>query len=148
MIIDRGRIVAEGTPQSLRESWVGNPVLRLSLKGAPAEAGEALAALEGVLAVRPAGAADGDGAASGWVVEHARGADPREALFHTAVRNGWVLLELTRERTTLEDIFVRLTNRDAAVGDTASPEEIPAAETAVEPTPTSDNAQPPVEEQP
>src|SRR5687768_17013041 len=47
MIIDRGRIVAEGTPQSLRESWVGNPVLRLTLKGAPAQAGEALAALEG-----------------------------------------------------------------------------------------------------
>ncbi|HEX2224795.1 MAG TPA: ABC transporter ATP-binding protein [Thermoanaerobaculia bacterium] len=146
MIIDRGRIVAEGTPQSLRESWVGNPVLRLTLKGAPAEAGEALAALEGVLAVRPAGSdgAAGDIAASGWVIEHARGADPREALFHTAVRNGWVVLELTRERTTLEDIFVRLTNRDTAHEETAEA----AAAAPESPAPTSDNAQPPVEEQP
>src|SRR6185369_3374164 len=43
VIIDRGRIVAEGTPSDLRERWVGNPGLRLTIKDAPAEAKEMLA---------------------------------------------------------------------------------------------------------
>ena len=33
MIIDRGRIVAAGTPESLRASWVGTTTLRVALKG-------------------------------------------------------------------------------------------------------------------
>lgn len=108
MIIDRGRIVAEGTPESLRDTQVGNPAVRILLKDAPAEAGEALAALPGVTSAR-AGSLVGS-----WVVEHEKGSDLREAVFHEAVQRGWVLLEMTRERATLEDIFVRLTTHDVA----------------------------------
>jgi ABC-2 type transport system ATP-binding protein len=108
MIIDGGRIVAEGTPESLRESSVGNPALRVGFKGSPADAAETLAAVPGVAAVRP-GRAEG-----GWVVEHLPAADPREEIFRAAVARGWVLLEMARERTTLEDIFVRLTTHDKA----------------------------------
>ena len=106
MIIDRGRIVAEGTPESLRESWVGNPGLRVTLKGAPAEAAEALGRIEGVVGVRSLG--------EGLVVEHKAGTDVREEVFRAAVERGWVLLELARERATLEDVFVRLTTHDTA----------------------------------
>jgi ABC-2 type transport system ATP-binding protein len=117
VIIDRGRIVAEGTPESLRDTQVGNPAVRVLLKDAPA-AGEALAALPGVLSAR-AGAAEG-----GWVVEHEKGTDLREAVFRAAVEQGWVLLEMTRERASLEDIFVRLTTHDVAAG---TVEDAPAA---------------------
>jgi gliding motility-associated transport system ATP-binding protein len=120
VIIDRGRIVAEGTPESLRESAVGNPALRLTLKGAPAEAAAALARVEGVLGVRPAG---GDGS---WVLECGRGTDPREAVFRAAVERGWVLLELARERASLEDLFVRLTTHEAD-GAGGEPETLPPA---------------------
>jgi ABC-2 type transport system ATP-binding protein len=106
MIIDRGRIVVQGTPESLRESWVGNPGLRVTLKGAPAEAAEALGRIEGVVAVR--------GTGEGLVVEHKAGIDVREEVFRATVENGWVLLELARERATLEDVFVRLTTHDTA----------------------------------
>ncbi|HJX28387.1 MAG TPA: ATP-binding cassette domain-containing protein, partial [Thermoanaerobaculia bacterium] len=109
MIIDRGRIVAEGTPESLRETQIGNPALRLLLKDAPG-AGEVLSALPGVTAVRQGA---GDGA---WLVEYVGGADLRETVFREAVQRGWVLLEMVRERATLEDIFVRLTTHDAAAG--------------------------------
>jgi gliding motility-associated transport system ATP-binding protein len=34
LIIDRGRIVAQGTPESLRESWLGNRRLKVTVKGA------------------------------------------------------------------------------------------------------------------
>ena len=108
MIIDRGRIVASGTPQTLRDSSAGNPTLRVLLKGNLAGAGEALSRVDGVVAVRP------HGPAGGWLIEHARGTDPREEVFRAAVENGWVLLEMAGERTTLEDIFVRLTTHDHA----------------------------------
>jgi len=108
VIIDRGRIIAEGTPQSLRESWTGNPGIRLTLKDAPEEAGEVLARIPGVVGVKPGGP-------GAWTLECERGSDAREDVFHAAVKRGWVLLELGRERgATLEDIFVRLTTHDAA----------------------------------
>lgn len=115
MIIDRGKIIAEGTPESLRQSWIGNPALRVTLKDDPAGAAEALAAVPGIVAVRP-----GNAGAGSWTLECDRGADPREEVFRAAVEAGWVLLELARERTTLEDIFVRLTTHD-----THRPEEEP-----------------------
>jgi ABC-2 type transport system ATP-binding protein len=117
MIIDRGRIVVEGTPESLRESWVGNPGLRVTLKGAPAEAAEALGQIEGVVGVRSLG--------DGFVVEHQSGTDVREEVFRAAVERGWVLLELARERATLEDVFVRLTTHDTAAA-VETPEEVTA----------------------
>ncbi|HYG65177.1 MAG TPA: ATP-binding cassette domain-containing protein [Thermoanaerobaculia bacterium] len=107
MIIDRGRIVAEGTPESLRQSWIGNPALRLTLKEDPAGAGDVLASVPGVVAVRPGAAGPGN-----WTLECDRDADPREEVFRAVVQSGWVLLELAAERTTLEDIFVRLTTHD------------------------------------
>lgn len=110
VIIDRGKIVAEGTPDSLRESWMGNPGVRVVLKGGPDGAAEAFSPLPGITGVRAAG----DGA---WVLECERGADPREQVFRAAVERGWVILELAWERgATLEDIFVRLTTHDTAAG--------------------------------
>jgi ABC-2 type transport system ATP-binding protein len=112
MIIDQGRIVAEGTPEALRQRWVGNPTLRLVLKDAPADAAEALARVPGVVAVHPAPVpASGDAA---LLAECAQGTDPREEVFRAIVERGWVLLEMVRERATLEDIFVRLTTHDTA----------------------------------
>jgi ABC-2 type transport system ATP-binding protein len=113
VIIDRGRIVAEGTPESLRESWIGAPGVRLALKDDPPGAADALAQIPGVTAVRSL-------APGSYALECERGSDPREEVFRAAVERGWVLLELARERgATLEDLFVRLTTRDVA---TAAPE--------------------------
>ena len=117
LIIDRGRIVAQGTPQDLRERWVGNPTLRLTLKDAPAGAAELLASLPGVLAVRP-GAEPG-----AWVVESERSADLREMVFRAAVERSWVLLELAAQRASLEDVFVRLTTHDLAAAAPGAVEE-------------------------
>ena len=107
LIIDRGRIVGEGTPEDLRTRLQGSPVLRVELKGAPEGAAEALAALDGIAAVRPDPVAP-----ARLLVEGETGADPREAIFHTAVEHGWVLLGLEEERASLEDVFIRLTTRE------------------------------------
>jgi ABC-2 type transport system ATP-binding protein len=108
LIIDRGRLVAQGTPEELRQSWRGSRVLRVTLKDAAGDAAEALAALPGVATVRPR---DGAGA---YLVDAEGAADPREDVFRAAVARGWVLLELAEEKASFEDIFVRLTTGDAA----------------------------------
>ncbi len=115
LIIDRGRIVDQGSPEALRERWRGNAQLRVVVKGDPPQAQSALASLEGAKAVR----ADGAGA---WLVESDGGRDLREAAFRLAVERGWVLLELAERKASLEDIFVRLTTHDAAAHDDVPPE--------------------------
>jgi len=122
LIIDRGRIVAQGTPQNLRERWVGNPTLRVTVKDAPEGVAEILGALPGVLAVKPSPQSTESGA---WVVESERSADVREAVFRAAVERSWVLLELTAQKASLEDIFVRLTTRDLAAAQGVESNEAP-----------------------
>ena len=104
-IIDRGRIVADGTPDALRAKLVGNPSLAVELKGANGAAREALEALPGVVSISDRGAGQ-------FLLEHAAGSDPREAVFRLAVERGWALLALTPQQASLEDVFVRLTTRE------------------------------------
>jgi ABC-2 type transport system ATP-binding protein len=104
-IIDRGRIVADGTPEALRTRMVGNPSVQVEFKGADGEALSALTALPGVADVSDRG----DGF---FRVEHNPEEDPREAIFGLAVERGWVLTTLTAETASLEDVFVRLTTRE------------------------------------
>jgi ABC-2 type transport system ATP-binding protein len=108
LIIDRGRIVAEGTPAELRGKLAGSPVVRVAVRGnVPAR--DALASLTGVAAV-DIEEAPGETRAR---VLCARDADPREEIFRLAVERGWVLRELSREALSLEDVFVRLTRHEA-----------------------------------
>ena len=111
IIIDRGRIVAEGSPQDLQESWLGNTILRVELKGGPGEAPEVLGRLPGVVAVETLA-----GEAGFYRLECTQSADPRQAVFEAAKERGWILLELAREQASLEDIFVRLTTQEPGAG--------------------------------
>jgi ABC-2 type transport system ATP-binding protein len=104
-IIDRGRIVADGTPDALSTKLVGNPSLAVELKGANGAARDALQSLPGVITINERGEGR-------YLLEHAAGSDPREAVFRLAVENGWVLLALTPQQASLEDVFVRLTTRE------------------------------------
>jgi len=104
-IIDRGRVVADGTPDALRTKLIGNPSLAVELKAANGSARAALEALPGVVAISDRGEGR-------FLLEHAAGSDPREAVFRMAVERGWVLLALTPQRASLEDVFVRLTTRE------------------------------------
>ncbi|MFP3942160.1 MAG: AAA family ATPase, partial [Thermoanaerobaculia bacterium] len=121
LIIDRGRIVGEGSPEELRTRLHGYALLRIELEGAPAEAAWALQDLQGVASVRAHPSLPGS-----LLVEGEPGADPRRDVFRTVVDRGWVLLAMEQERASLEDVFIRLTTRDAA----GAPETEPPAEAA------------------
>ena len=109
-IIDRGHLVAEGTPEELREQSQGNTLLKLTLKEAPEAASGVLANLDGVVGVKTE-AGEGE---TRFAVECDTGLDLREAVFRAAVDNGWTLLELVEKKASLEDIFVRLTRQEGA----------------------------------
>ena len=127
LIIDRGRIVAEGTVSELENRLAGAPVVRAAFAGR-VEAHGALAGLPGVLSVSEEPGED----ETRVRLECAPGADPREEVFRTAVSRGWVLRELTREAVSLEDVFVRLTRHEEPPAEIApassgtESEEVPA----------------------
>ncbi|HPR64080.1 MAG TPA: ATP-binding cassette domain-containing protein [Thermoanaerobaculia bacterium] len=109
MIIDRGRILAQDTPEKLKRHLIGNPVLGITLKK-PAEKAEAvLRDLPNVTKMTPG--IEGEEEIS-FTIEAAPGHDLREILFSTAVDRGWTLLGLREESVSMEDIFLRLTTQE------------------------------------
>jgi ABC-2 type transport system ATP-binding protein len=115
LIIDRGRLVAQGTPAELHRHWLEHRVVRVAFEGHPREAREVLETLPGVRSVR-AGVTE-----SLWVLECEGDSDPRPDVFRAAVERGWTLMTLAAEDPTLEEIFVRLTTRDEAELDAGEP---------------------------
>src|SRR5690606_9124586 len=93
MIVDRGRIVAEGSPAELRERGQGSVAVRVELESEAAGAAEALAGLPGVEQVR----AEADDPRC-FVLACARGADPRAEVFRLAAASGWTLVGLAASR--------------------------------------------------
>jgi ABC-2 type transport system ATP-binding protein len=120
MIIDRGKLVAEGTPAELRARSQGRARIAVTVTVGAEEAPEWLGRLAGV------GRVVVDGAHSGRFTLEVDGAGEalRAEVFRVAVERGWTLVELHEERVSLEDVFVRLTTRETVV------EAEPAAEVA------------------
>lgn len=109
LIINEGAIVADGTPEQLARDFHGANTLTVEF-GTPVhpldDVAPKLKALAGISRVTLLGHADG---ACRFEVHVERGNDVREAFFRTAVTEGWVVLELHRRATTLEEVFHKLT---------------------------------------
>lgn len=106
MILNKGRIIASGTPSELRER--SGPTLsgaiRLELLAPDATAVEILGKLPGIASVTSLGKKDD------WVsleILPSEG-DPRVSLFEEIVRRGWKLRELSAREASLEEIFTSL----------------------------------------
>jgi len=102
IIIHRGRIVASGAVDELRQRVAGASRIISELKGPAAEITAAVRGLPGVTDVQSE-------ARDGWVrLAVSAGGDPREALARLAREHAWALRELRREVATLEDFFVNI----------------------------------------
>jgi len=110
LIIDQGRVVADGPTEELREQFMGGTRLRVSVD-APEEADvdAALGVLEGVASVQ--------GTNGTYELSASRDADPAARVFHLCADRGWTLTELTPIESSLEDVFRDLTETpDAPAG--------------------------------
>jgi len=112
LIINRGKIVADGTTASLKAAASGRDRLTIEIKGPAADVRSGLESLPGAARVVPAADDEselhGQGSAR-FVVESAPGHDLREAVFIMTRDRQWILLEMQREIVRLEDVFRQLT---------------------------------------
>jgi ABC-2 type transport system ATP-binding protein len=110
LIINEGKIVADGTPEQLLQEFHGSESLTLELRtgsGDPLQdVAPHLRTLASVTGVTLLGEKNGD---CRFEVFGEKGSDVREAAFRLAVNHGWVLLEMRRKATSLEEVFHKLT---------------------------------------
>jgi ABC-2 type transport system ATP-binding protein len=110
VIINKGRVVAEDTPENLTRRLSGAETIFVQVDAARAgEAATTLAGVPGVVRVTPS-----DEAAGGLEVESEQGRDVRRDLAKAVVLGGHDLLELRPLRVSLEEIFLSLITEEKA----------------------------------
>ena len=107
LIINNGKIVAQGTPEELQATGNGQQLIHMSVKGATiAKIEKALSSIDAV-EVKSSGK-------KGGLIELdlivTSLDDYREMIFDTIIANKWKLFEMTPSRLSLEDVFRKLTN--------------------------------------
>ena len=112
VIINKGRVVAEDTPDNLTAKLRGSEAMYVEIDAPAGGAQSVLAALPGVTTVSETPTRAGHVA---FEVHSEQGRDVRRDLAATIVRQGWGLLELRPMRMSLEEIFLSLTTEDATV---------------------------------
>lgn len=110
IIINKGHIVADGTPDQLQQNFRGAEMVSLELK---APVGNAMTDIYPKLKALPLVESVEYGGQLGdvhtFTVHSAKGSDVREQLFRQAVDERWTLLEMSKRTTSLEDVFHDLT---------------------------------------
>jgi ABC-2 type transport system ATP-binding protein len=110
VIINQGRIVGEGTPQSLMAQLKEGEVLRAQIAGPAEQVEPLLRTIDGVLEV-----AAEPGRAAGeqtYIITAVPGRDVRDLVARKVVDSGLGLRELRALEMTLEDIFLRLVTEE------------------------------------
>jgi ABC-2 type transport system ATP-binding protein len=113
IILAGGRVVADGTPLAL--AAVERAELRVAFERAGADALGALRGLAGVVDARIAGA--DDAGRRGFALEVEDRFTAAHAVVALGAERGWRLVELRHDLPTLEQVFLRRTQRAAAERD-------------------------------
>lgn len=111
-IINRGRLVAQGTPAELSRLLRGRRRLHLEVDGVQDKVVAALKAVPGVAGVEVRG---GRGSIHNYVVESGD-EDVRRAVFRALAAIDAPLLRMEQEAVTLEKVFLELVARDSLSG--------------------------------
>jgi ABC-2 type transport system ATP-binding protein len=106
VIINAGKVVADDTPESLQAEAQGRGVLLATVRTTAADCVAKARNLTGVSEVRPVPSQSGT---TRLRIETAANVDVREPFFHLAVKEQWVILEMSLETRSLEDVFHKLT---------------------------------------
>ena len=109
VIINKGRVVAEDTPDNLTGRLHGSATVRLQVDTGGADPTAALMQVPGVT-----GVSLGESGSDGRSVEvhSGEGTDVRREVAGAVVAAGWGLLEMRRARLSLEEIFLQLTTTE------------------------------------
>ena len=107
VIINQGKIVADGNMESLKQSASGEALIHFVLKNAdPAAVEKELGSVPGILGISTQA---GDGGLLRVKLTCRSGEDLRASVYERIKQTPWILLELYQETQTLENIFQKLT---------------------------------------
>ncbi|MDI6840223.1 MAG: ATP-binding cassette domain-containing protein [bacterium] len=106
LIINRGKIVADSPREELYRIARGREVIELALKG-PKEA--ILQSVKNAPGVERIDVIGEEGEIIRYEIETKPDTDPREAIFKLCTTNNWIIIDMHRKVTSLEDVFRELT---------------------------------------
>ena len=121
VIINKGKVVAEDTPDGLTERLHGSVSIYMQTQGPVDDVHRALQSVRGVTRVTVAESKDDSGV---FEVDSDKGSDVRRELASAIVRGGWGLLEMRPLRVSLEDVFVSLMTEEKAADEPAPEAEV------------------------
>jgi ABC-2 type transport system ATP-binding protein len=109
LIINRGKLEASDSPYNLVNQLRTAGLVNLEVKTGSEDPTEYLLKIPGVKEVQ----LETNGVwRKGWIRIEAN-SDLREEIFGLAVERKWIIRELSKERATLEDVFVELTHTES-----------------------------------
>jgi ABC-2 type transport system ATP-binding protein len=112
LIINKGRVVAEDTPDNLAHRLKGSRPVRLEIRGGTTAAVfAALRGVPGIANLRPTTGATGF---ASFDVEAEGGRDIRPDIARAVVGGGFDLVSLSQSGLSLEDVFLQLTTEDVS----------------------------------
>ena len=108
IIIDEGKIVADGTSEELISGSQGMTQLNLEINNADENSIQDMKATMPGVNIKDVSK---NGENFNVHLEYASGTDPRKDIFNHAVEQSWILTEITVTEKNLEDIFRNLTGK-------------------------------------
>ncbi len=112
IIIDHGRIVADGKTEEINQFIQDNRRYKALICGPQTEVLALLRTLPGVVACDTLAEREGDSVA--FAIEAKSGIDIRKALFYALAEKHWPLMGLEAIGMSLEDIFIKLVDKEDA----------------------------------
>ena len=110
VIINRGRIVADGSTETIKQTASGEYLVSISLRNTDFKSVKReLGSLDGVVGIAPGNDEDG---VLGVRLTCSSSADIRGEIYRRIKRTDWILLEFHQETGSLENIFRRLTQEN------------------------------------
>ena len=109
IIIDNGKIVADGSTKKLIKKHKGDIQLSLEIKGATKEK---IKKLEDQIENIKINKINKSKAGHHVEIEYLEKDDPREQIFNIIAKSKWIILEMNPKSDNLEDIFRKLTGKN------------------------------------
>ena len=119
LIMNQGKLVADGSPDELAARAGGEEIIRIQLKGQPSDCREKLLNIPVVARVDVVESAEAGVTKLLIAGQDGAEGDLRELVYGVIRAEDWPLLELYRQRLSLEDIFKQLT-----LGETVDDEQV------------------------
>ncbi|MBR5166868.1 MAG: ATP-binding cassette domain-containing protein [Salinivirgaceae bacterium] len=105
LIINKGRIVADGTSDQLRKASSGCECVKITVENA--DRNDVVRVMQNIDTVELIDTMKDN--PDSFEIQSKEGESSRRAIFNACVENGWVLTEMTPIETKLEDVFRELT---------------------------------------